>query len=59
MVEDKLHCGFYAQTENKTCEECGVQIGDYTIYQGKTRCVGCWVEYEADLDKCIEVDNRR
>lgn len=58
-MEDKLQSGYYTQKENKTCEECRVQIGDYTIFQGKIRCVGCWVEFEANLDKCIADDNKR
>lgn len=50
IVEGKLHSGHYPQEENKTCDECGVKIGDYTIYKGKTCCVGCWVEFQANLD---------
>lgn len=46
MMECKLYSGFYKPEENKTCDECGVEIGDYTIYKGVIRCVGCWIEFD-------------
>lgn len=45
-MKGKLYCGNYKPEENKTCDECGVEIGDYTIYEGITRCIGCWIEFE-------------
>lgn len=59
MVEDRLHSGNYTQEENKTCVDCGVNIGDYVIHRGKIRCVGCWIEFEVDLDKCIADNNKK
>lgn len=53
-----MHSGYYKPEENKMCEECGVKIGDYTIYEGKTRCVGCWIEFEADFDDGIYAISR-
>lgn len=45
-MEGKLYSGNYRPEENKKCDECGVEIGDYTIHEGITRCVGCWIEFE-------------
>lgn len=44
----KFSSGHYKPEENKTCDKCGVAIGDYTNYEGVIRCVGCWIEYDID-----------
>lgn len=45
-MEGKLYSGNYKPEENKTCDECGIEIGDYTIHEEITRCVDCWIEFE-------------
>ena len=45
----KWDSGCYERTESKTCDECGGEIGDYTIHEEIVRCADCLEMYELNI----------
>jgi hypothetical protein len=39
----------YKPDKNKFCDECNVEVGDCVEYASKIRCIGCWVEFDANM----------